>query len=260
MAIKLVNAQRARKLVDRLGAEGFSSTTIAQYLVLLRKLLAHAVLMAILAEVPALPRVKVRSQPRGAFGVGEYRPLVAVARAFRGQPHPVLASLGKGDRFWIARELLHMPDELPWLIRWMVNTFVRPSDIKEVKHGHIEVVRGRHLSLRMRLPETKRHSQPMVSLRAAVHVYEALLSHQRQQGFGGPDDYLFLPHVRDRGQALAIEAVPLDRAARPAADVAAALRIGESPRKKPRVLRLGAKSTNWEGGGDNRCASDCALK
>lgn len=202
--VKSIDARRAQELVDRLGTEGFSSTTIAQYLVLLRKLLAHAVLMGLLTEVPALPRVKVRSQPRGAFGVGEYRRMVAVARSLRGRPHPVLAGLGKGDRFWIARELLYMPDELPWLIRWMVNTFVRPSDIKEVKHGHIDVVRGRHLYLRMRLPETKRHSQPMVSLRAAVHVYEALLSHQRQRGFGGPDDYLFLPHVKDRGQALAI--------------------------------------------------------
>ncbi len=202
--VKQVDARRAQELVDRLGAEGFSSTTIAQYVVLLRKLLAHAVLMGILAEVPALPRVKVRSQPRGAFGVEEYRRMVAVARSLRGQAHPALAGLGKGDRFWIARELLHMPYELPWLIRWMVNTFVRPSDIKEVKHSHIDVVRGRHLYLRMRLPETKRHSQPMVSLRAAVHVYESLAAHQRQQGYGGPNDYLFLPHVKDRGQALAI--------------------------------------------------------
>jgi hypothetical protein len=72
-----------------------------------------------------------------------------------------------------------MPDELPWLIRWMVNTFVRPSDIKLMKHKHIEVVRGKHVYLRMNLPETKRHSQPIVSLRPAVRVYECLLAHRR---------------------------------------------------------------------------------
>ena len=71
----------------------------------------------------------------------------------------MLDQLTSGERFWIARELLVMPEELPWLIRGMVNTFVRPSDIKLMKHKHIEIVRGKHVYLRMNLPETKRHSR-----------------------------------------------------------------------------------------------------
>jgi integrase len=116
----------------------------------------------------------------------------------------VLAELGAGERFWIARELLVMPDELPWLIRWMVNTFVRPSDIKLMKHKHIEVVRGKHVYLRMNLPETKRHSQPIVSLRPAVRVYECLLAYRRERGAGESNDYLFLPHLKNREHALAV--------------------------------------------------------
>lgn len=203
-AARHVGAVHAQALIDRLGAQGFSSTTIAQYLVLLRKLLMQGVLSGAIPELPRLPKVKVRSQPRGAFSVAEYRRLVATARALAGQPHPVLDSLRHGGRFWIARELLHMPGELPWLVRWMVNTFVRPSDVKFVQHKHIDVVRGRQLYLRLRLPETKRHGQPMVSLRPAVHVYEALLAQRRREGFAAPDDYLFLPQVKDRNQALAV--------------------------------------------------------
>jgi len=199
-----VDAMAAQALVDRLGAHGFSSTTIAQYMVLLRKVLMQGVLSGALSGVPRLPKIRIRSQPRGSFNVAEYRQLVCTARALVGQPHPILATLRQGDRFWIARELLHMPAELPWLIRWMVNTFVRPSDIKSVRHRHIDIVRGKHLYLRMRLPETKRHSQPMVSLRPAVHVYEALLAHRRLEGLADPDDYLFLPRVKDRNQALAV--------------------------------------------------------
>ncbi|TWD88504.1 hypothetical protein FB547_102206 [Variovorax beijingensis] len=194
----------AQRLIDHLGAQGFTSTTIAQYLVLLRKVLMHGVNIGVVRDVPAFPKVKVRSQPRGSFSVAEYRAVVAAARRLRGQPHPVLDELASGERFWIARELLVMPQELPWLIRWMVNTFVRPSDIKLMKHRHIDIVRGKHVYLRMNLPETKRHSQPIVSLRPAVRVYECLLAHRREQGFGGADDYLFMPQLKNREHALAV--------------------------------------------------------
>lgn len=164
-----------QRLIDRLGDQGFTSTTIAQYVVLLRKVVMHGVQLGVIAEAPVFPKVKVRSQPRGSFSVAEYRALVAAARGLRGEEHPKLDDLAPGERFWIARELMVMPDEMSWLIRWMVNTFVRPSDIKFMKHKHIEVVRGKHVYLRMNLPETKRHSQAMVSLRPAVRLYEHLL-------------------------------------------------------------------------------------
>ena len=194
----------AQRLIDRLGERGFSSTTIAQYLVLLRKVVMHGVHIGVLRDVPAFPKVKVRSQPRGSFSVAEYRAIARTARSLRGHAHPVLDQLAAGERFWIARELLAMPDELPWLIRWMVNTFVRPSDIKLMKHKHIEIVRSKHVYLRMNLPETKRHSQPIVSLRPAVRVYECLLAHRREHGFGAADDYLFLPQLKNREHALAV--------------------------------------------------------
>jgi len=193
-----------QRLIDRLGEQGFTSTTISQYLVLLKKIIVHGVHIGELREVPLFPKIKVRSQPRGSFGVGEYRTLVTAARALRGQPHPKLEMLGAGERFWVARELLTMPDELPWLIRWMVNTFVRPSDIKLMKHKHIEVVRSKHVYLRMKLPETKRHSQPIVSLRPAVRVYECLLAQRRREGRADPEDYLFMPELKNREHALAV--------------------------------------------------------
>lgn len=194
----------AQRLIDHLGEQGFTSTTIAQYLVLLRKVVMHGVSTGVLRDAPPFPKVKVRSQPRGSFSVAEYRTVVAAARRLRGHSHPVLDELVAGERFWIARELLVMPEELPWLIRWMVNTFVRPSDIKLMKHKHIEVVRGKHVYLRMNLPETKRHSQPIVSLRPAVRVYECLLAHRRKEGTAAPDDYIFMPHLKNREHALAV--------------------------------------------------------
>lgn len=84
----------------------------------------------------------------------------------------------------------------------MVNGFIRPSDIKFLQHQHVTVVRGRHTYLRLNLPETKKHDKPIVTLPTAVSVYERLLAWQRCQGFGRPEDFVFLPDRSDRSKAL----------------------------------------------------------
>ena len=80
----------------------------------------------------------------------------------------------------------------------MVNGFMRPSDIIQVKHKHVEIVRAEHVYLRLTLPETKRHNTPIVTLRPAVGIYERLQRYMQAQGMAGADDYLFLPAVRNR--------------------------------------------------------------
>jgi integrase len=91
-----------------------------------------------------------------------------------------------------------------WVIRFMVNSFIRPGDLRQLKHKHVTVVRGDAVYLRLNLPETKKHDKPMVTLQPAVHVYEALLKHSKAHGYGAPEDYLFLPAEKDRNYALAV--------------------------------------------------------
>ena len=181
-----------------------SSVTVSQYLVILRKVFKHALRMKAIAAVPELPAVKVSSTPRGAFTPSEYWRILRRARALRGQPHPLDAQalrihhkLRHADRF--------MPPDLAWAAGFMANSFIRPGDLKALRHRHVEEVRqGHHIYLRLTLPETKRHAQPIVTLYPAVRIYRALASHAAQSGFGQPDDFLFLPHLRDRHYALGV--------------------------------------------------------
>ncbi len=83
----------------------------------------------------------------------------------------------------------------------MVNGFMRPSDIIHVRHQHVEIVRGEYLYLRLTLPETKRHKTPIVTLQPAVRIYQRLYDHMQTLGLAKPDDYLFLPQVRNRTAA-----------------------------------------------------------
>ena len=57
----------------------------------------------------------------------------------------------------------------------MVNGFMRPTAIKWLQHKHVQVVRNAHSYLRLRLPTSKRHSDPIVTMPMAVKVYARML-------------------------------------------------------------------------------------
>lgn len=84
----------------------------------------------------------------------------------------------------------------------MVNSFVRPSDIKNLQNKHVTVVRGQHIYLRLNLPESKKHDKPIVSLAPAVRIYERLVQMNQAKGYIGPDDFLFMPEMTDRKKSM----------------------------------------------------------
>jgi len=156
----------------------------------------------VIKSLPKFLSVKVTSKPRGSFSVAEYRNLVREARQRRGERVPMVVT----ERSRRAQGTVDRCDriswDLAWLIRFMINAFMRPSDVKFLQHKHVTVVRGRHVYLRLNLPETKSHAAPIVTLQPAVTVYEQLLARQRAKGFGAADDYVFDPSRRDRAQVL----------------------------------------------------------
>ncbi len=193
--------------VKRLTDFQMSSTTVSQYLVVIRKLLKLAIRHGFLSEIPELPEVKIANRPRSMLSVQEYAAVVRTAYRLsrQGVKAPeVKASTGHRERFWVAPRNLSLSPDMAWAIRFMVNSFVRPGDLRQLKHKHVQLVRGERLYLRLTLPETKRHDTPMVTLRPAVHVYESALAYGKSRGYGRPDDYVFLPGETDRAYALAV--------------------------------------------------------
>ena len=180
-----------------------SSTTIGQYLVAIRKVLSHGLRMGVINKLPEMPKVKVKTTSRGAFTPTEYWRILRTARSLRGQAHPdSQQALRKSHKLLFKNAI--MPPDLAWAAVFMVNSFIRPSDLKTLKHKHEEIVKGSHTYLRLTLPETKRHDAPIVTLYPAVRVYRQLQQHHSSHGQAGPDDYLFLPGLRDRNYALAV--------------------------------------------------------
>lgn len=198
MSMDQIGFRQLSDFMEMMSNRDLSATTVHQHMVAIRKVFAHAHGSSLIRDIPKFPVIKVADKPRGSFTVTEYRDLVRLARQRIGEQVPDKFS----KKYRSSREVLenhgHINADLHWLIRFMVNGFMRPGDIKFIKHKHVTIVRGKHIYLRLNLPETKKHDKPIVTLQPAVFVYERLLAKQRADGYGSPDDYLFLPELQDR--------------------------------------------------------------
>lgn len=193
-----------------------SLSTIQSYMKLVRKVLNYAYKRRLLANIPHFPSVAAPDNARGYFTTAEYRKLWSRARALIGKrfEYRKLADLDGNEalgEYFAAGEtkegrkirVVAITPELCELIVFMVNSYIRPTDVKHLQHRHIETIRNEHTYLRLTLPVSKKHDAPIVTMEKAVEVYERLTAHNAAMGYGtGPDDYLFFPNYPQRDYAL----------------------------------------------------------
>jgi len=195
MPLKDVNAQALENFVSFLTQKQFSSATIQGYIAQARKLLRLLHRNHLIPSIPAFPPLKSQINPRGGFTLTEYKRLLQTARHLQSM---TFTDWGEGKRPWIRRAYHQMPPEMYWLIRFMVYTFVRPGDIRQIKNKHIELIRNNFSYLRLNLPEVKRHKSATVSLPRAVLTYQHILAYQTARGYGKPNNYVFFPELANR--------------------------------------------------------------
>lgn len=202
MPIAKVGYNEIADFIHKLSTQNSSPTTIQQYLVATRKVLNHAYANNLIKHVPKFPSVKIQSQARGSFTLLEYKTLVRTAKKQIGNHIDALNKTQKKRGRFAVTDFTLITNELQWVIRFMVNSFIRPSDLKNLQHQHVTVVRGEHTYLRLNLPESKKHDKPIVTLQGAVFVYEKLLEHHKKNQCAEPTDYLFMPSLKDRTHLL----------------------------------------------------------
>ena len=193
-----------------------SITTIGAYMRLVKRILSDAYKRRLLTQMPHMPIVGTEDTARGYFSAAQYRRLHSRARALVGKrfQYRVLKDeqgneqigdyyeLGTQTQGRLIRTVTITP-ELAEMIVFMPNTYIRPTDLKNLKHKHIEIVRDEYTYLRLNPPRSKKHDGTIVSMAQAVTVYERLTELNKQNGLGtDADDYVFLPQHKNRGYAL----------------------------------------------------------
>ena len=196
-----------------------SSSTISGYMKIVKRVFTYALQRQNIEYIPAFPSVKGEHNARGYFNLKEYRQLWSRARKLEGQrfEYRVLK-----DKNGVEQTGSYFPEgtcydgrlirkvtitrELVELIVFMTNSFIRPTDIKNMQHKHIEEdERDGYKYLRLTLPTSKKHDKPIVTQQMAIEVYNRLTAYNKQQGWGiGANDYVFFPNASTRDYALKI--------------------------------------------------------
>lgn len=174
-----------QRYVDRLTERKVGSNTIRNHFIYLRKVLKHAWKLGILDKLPIFPTISSEDNPREWFSSSQYNLLRKSLADCKGKT---------------ARKTYQpITDELRYLATFLVNTFLRPPDIKNLQNKHIEIVKDKYL--RINTPGSKTTMSPVVSMDAAVGIYQDLCNFNADLGFGKPDDYVFFPALKNRTYA-----------------------------------------------------------
>ena len=151
-------------------------TTKRNHISTLRGILRFAHEKGMIAGIPPMPKIRLKDTPRAWFEPWEYRALLHCAASLaRG------ASLA-GDEKAAAQWL-----ELRDFISFMIDTLLRPSEWRELRQRHIQVVRGEQTYLKITVPNGKVRPRQAVSMPGAVDVFERIV----ERDGADPERFLF---------------------------------------------------------------------
>ena len=206
----------------KISEDKISKSTAISYMSIVKKVLQYAMKKELIKALPVFPKIKKEDSPRGWFTTREYRRVWSAAKRLIGAEYEIRAVGNSVDEDADAHHIIYpkadlknseqklgkpirnitISSDLYELIVFMVNSFVRPTDIKVLKHKHVAVIRNEYEYLRLSLPKTKKHDKPIVTMRWAVVVYERIRDYYAAQGLTKADDYVFMPQQRNRDSAL----------------------------------------------------------
>lgn len=203
-----------------------ATSSVKMHFVFVKKILDYAVRTKALMASPLLPKVQNEDNPRGHFALDEYKNLRRTARKLLGYKSElrqrILDDAGNDTGKTKKLRNIEITDEIALLIPFMLYTFIRPTDIKQMKHRHIQVKQGANgkAYLFMPIPASKAHGKPITSMPRAAMFYERLRKNRLAALAGDAntqidvpsidDEYVFLPTHSNRTTAYRILARQFD--------------------------------------------------
>ena len=190
----ITNAQISRFLAT-LKKDGSSSATQTHYLVVLRKILKFAIANDLIDKLPVFPKVHGKlqtSQKRDYLTDEEYESLVRMSEVCASEE-----TIVRGVTITL---------EMKFLIQFMVNSFIRPSDLRVLKHKHVNIKKvGKDEWIVLSHPATKTTANEVQAMPATVGVYKQLCALRLQtQKKISPDEYVFFPQYKVRDTAMSV--------------------------------------------------------
>ncbi len=194
MDVALIKNANIRQFITKLRDRNLNPSTINHYIIVLRRILNYCVDNGLIDYLPKFPKIEGKTTlvtKRDYFDRGEIEKLIRVVEE--------MSAAGEMVR-WVPITL-----ELKYLVQFMVASFIRPSDLRVLKHKHIRVMINENQTnpdlknyLLLSHPATKTTDQQVVTMPDAYYAYCDLYKFQEVRGMVNPDDYLFLPEYKNR--------------------------------------------------------------
>ena len=203
--IRRINNHALEQFKQQLIKSKLALSTQKGYLELTRKILRQAADMDLIDSIPNMPRMRTDTSSRGYFDENEYRQLWQKAKQLKDKVYEYKNAKGVVYRRTVVTH------ECFELIMFMRNTFIRPTDVKVLRHSDVHIIKKQQADskrevefLELRHEPTKGHSAHMVSNEHAAEHYRKLLEERakRKQPPFSRDEYLFCPHLENRDYAL----------------------------------------------------------
>ncbi len=195
--IKRIDTDMLEEFKTYLANKDLSPATQLSYINLVMTVLKQAQIKRYITHLPPKPKFRVDDEARGYFDDPAFSKLIKTASSSLGLRYEFKSSDG------IVYRRVTLTEELIHLIQFMVNTYVRPTDIAVLKHKHVhDVIREQIKFIELRHPSTKRHNNYMLGSELARLNYRKLKGYHAAQGLTGPDNYLFMPEQENRETAL----------------------------------------------------------
>jgi integrase len=190
----ITNAQ-IHQFVERLRKEGLSPATVKHHLVVLRKILKFAIANDLMKALPVFPRITGRLQTqekRDYLTNEEYDHLIKCCDSLIAKKITVRG--------------VPLTPEMKFLIQFLVNSFMRPSDLRVLKHKHVvKKTKNGATWIELNHPATKTNAHPIQAMPVSTHIYRRLLEFKdlvRQKA--KPDDFVFFPDYKNRDTAMGV--------------------------------------------------------
>ena len=182
----ITNAQ-INQFVETLYGTNIKPATIKHHIVVLRKIMKFAIANQLMQNLPVFPRITGKLQTsvkRDYLTSDEYELVIQCAEE--------LAE----TKIKVRTQTITL--QMKYLIQFMVNSFIRPSDLRVLKHKHIKKMSdGSDTWLSLNHPATKTNANEVQAMPATVGIYEKLKEQLKSENLPTkPDDFVFFPQIK----------------------------------------------------------------
>jgi integrase len=193
--ISTITNSQISQLLKKLTEKDRSLSTLKHYMVVLRKILKYGISNDLLDKLPVFPKLSSKTrttQKRDYLTDEEYESIIRMSELCS---HEKLVVRG-----------VEITLEMKYLIQFMINSFIRPSDLRVIKHKHITIKKeGKDEWIVLNHPATKTNANEVQCMTASVGIYNKLRELRlKNQKTISPDEYLFYPQYKNRDTMMSV--------------------------------------------------------